>query len=155
MRGWWVGLFLLGVSPAPALAQALPAPSGQVVPPSIPNLLNQPNDFAHPSQPWDYYNPVREQRPQPGDVPAWDHRQGAGGQVIRYVEVPSRQVVIPVPRAVADSVPLQWRDQVFTVPAYWVAETTTGYYYYPRWILEESNVGVYQWRLLPAQFVRK
>ncbi len=46
-------------------------------------------------------------------------------------------------------------QELVTVPGYYIAETTTGYYYFERWTLEQANYGVYQWRLLPAQFVRK
>jgi hypothetical protein len=164
MRRWLILLVVLAAVPGTALAQIQlppagfrpPPPTGQVVPPSDPNLLFRPNDFAHPMQPWDYYAPIREQRPQASDVPpGWYPWQGAGGQVLRYLAVPAQPVVIPVPRAISERLPLEWHEEVVTVPGYYIAETTTGYYYFEHWALEQSNVGVYQWRLLPAQFVRK
>jgi hypothetical protein len=164
MRRWLILAAVLAAVPVTALAQVpqrppgfkTPPPTGQVVPPSDPSLVFRPNDFAHPMQPWDYLAPIREQRPQPSDVrPGWDGRQGAGGQVLRYLAVPAQPVIIPVPRAISEQLPLEWHQEVVTVPGYYIAETTTGYYYFERWALEESNDGVYQWRLLPAQFVRK
>ena len=51
--------------------------------------------------------------------------------------------------------PPQTRRQVVKIPGYYVTETTTGYYYPERWTIDQLNVGVYQWRRLPAQFRRK
>jgi hypothetical protein len=41
------------------------------------------------------------------------------------------------------------------VPGYVVTQTTLGYDYPERWTLEQPSVGVYQWRLLPAEFRRR
>jgi hypothetical protein len=38
--------------------------------------------------------------------------------------------------------------QTFTVPGYYVRETTVGFHYPERWVLDQS----YTWRLLPAEF---
>jgi hypothetical protein len=38
--------------------------------------------------------------------------------------------------------------QNFTVPGYYVRETTVGFHYPERWILDQS----YAWRLMPAEF---
>jgi hypothetical protein len=38
--------------------------------------------------------------------------------------------------------------QTFTVPGYYVRETTVGFLYPERWVLDQS----YTWRLLPAEF---
>jgi hypothetical protein len=162
MRRWLTLLVVLTAFPAAALAQtAPPPPTGQNVPitpqdmlgkaPGDTILQKRANDFAHPMLPWDYYA-----RPQPSDFPPrWQRWQGAGGQILRYIEVPAQQVIIPVPRAVSEQLPLEWHQELVTVPGYYIAETTTGYYYFERWTLEQANYGVYQWRLLPAQFVRK
>ncbi len=166
MRRWSILLVILAAVPGAALAQTAPPPTGNNVPITPPDVLGKapgdtilqkrPNDFAHPMQPWDYYAPIRQARPQPSDVPrGWYPWQGAGGQVIRYLAVPDQPVIIPVPRAVSDRLPLEWHQEVVTVPGYYIAETTTGYYYFEHWALEQVNDGVYQWRLLPAQFVRK
>jgi hypothetical protein len=167
MRAWLIVL-LIGLLPGPARAQGPASPTGPVVPPTTANLLNRPNDFAHPSLPWSYFAPPFGSgsygklveippagTPLPPPTVPWWRRQWAWGQVIQYIEVPAQHVAIPVPRAVADSLPLEWHPAVVTIPAYYVAETTAGYYHFPRWSVEQSSYGVYEWRLLPGQFVRK
>jgi len=77
------------------------------------------------------------------------------GQVVRYIQVPSRQVVIEVPVPTPEGLPRQTQRQVVQVPGYAVAETTTGFYYPERWTIEQVGAGVYQWKKLPAEFKRK
>jgi hypothetical protein len=45
--------------------------------------------------------------------------------------------------------------QEVTVPGYYVRETTVGYHYPERWVVEQSGPNAYQWRMLPPQFLRK
>jgi hypothetical protein len=171
----WLAVLLIGLLPGLAAAQAppvpagsgapvsagsvvtvptpvtvpgsvAPPPSGGLVPPSISALVNTPNDFPHPTQTWNFLSPNVYPRPE--------SIRGLG-QVIRYFEVPAQHVVVPVPVSVAEGAPREWMERALTIPGYYIAETTTGYIYPERWALEPLNVGVYGWRLLPAEFLRK
>jgi hypothetical protein len=136
----WLAAILFALIPAAALAQnPAPPPTGGNLPATPANILSNPNDFPIPTMPW---NPST--RPE------------LHGHVIGYVEVPSQTVTVelPVPDQ-AESAPFRLEPQVVTIPGYWVAETTTGYWYPQRWTLQQLNVGVYQWALLPAEFRRK
>jgi hypothetical protein len=105
------------------------------------------------------------------------------GQLIRVVYVPPRPVTLeylvpgapaaepPAPvaggpaaaegappagpaREAAPAAPQVVRQQV-TVPGYYVRETTVGYHYPERWVIEQTGPNAYRWRMLPAQFVPK
>jgi hypothetical protein len=132
-------------APGPASIVARP-PSGGLVPPSTSALVRMPNDFPYPTQTWNFLSPYVYPRPE--------SIRGLG-QVIRYFEVAAHSVVVPVPVTSAERAPIEWTGQVVTVPGYYIAETTTGYVYPERWVLEQLNLGVYGWRLLPAEFHRK
>jgi len=143
------GLALLTV--APAAAQ--------------PGNPNNPADFIrnpHPAMPWAPNNPDR-------------FLSETYGTVIQYIPVPPQQVVIQVPvplpagappqaqeppgvpaqsRGEEPSAPAQTQEQTVEIPGYYVAETTTGYWYPERWTLQQLN-GVYQWVKLPAEFRKK
>jgi hypothetical protein len=139
-----------------------------------PGNPNNPADFIrnpHPAMPWAPNNPDRFQ-------------SETYGTLIQYIPVPPQQVVIQVPAPPADSrsgepraeagapaqagpqtgappetraepgVPAETREQTVEIPGYYVAETTTGYWYPERWTLQQVN-GVYQWVKLPAEFRRK
>jgi hypothetical protein len=109
-----------------------------------PGNPNNPGDFInnpHPAMPWAFYNP---------NVGGWDY-----GDVVQYMLVPSQQVVIQVPAPLPDGVPPQAREETVEIPGYYVAETTTGYWYPERWALQQLSTGVYQWVQLPAEFQRK
>lgn len=123
---------LLALLVAPALAAP---PTGQSISPSLSNIQQNPNDFPFPTMPWNGAT-----------------RPGVRGQVLRYLEVPPQPVTIAVPVPTAETQPFELASQVVTIPGYVVTETTTGYIYPERWTLEQLNVGVYQWRLLPAGF---
>jgi hypothetical protein len=102
---------------------------------------NSPGDFVnnpHPAMPWAPYNPDRFR----------DY-----GTFVQYLPVPSQEVVIQVP--VPDGLPSQIQEETVEIPGYYVAETTTGYWYPERWSLQQLNVGVYQWVKLPAEFRSK
>jgi hypothetical protein len=51
--------------------------------------------------------------------------------------------------------PPQIVHQVVTIPGYVVRETTVGYHYPERWVIEQVGPNAYRWRQLPAQFVPK
>ena len=59
------------------------------------------------------------------------------------------QVYVPAPAGV----PASYETQVAQVPGFFVTETTTGFVYPERWVIDQLNVGVYHWRKLPVQFV--
>src|SRR5262245_13341456 len=59
-----------------------------------------------------------------------------------------RQFYVPAPAGVPT-----YQTQVAQVPGFCVTETTTGFVYPERWVIDQLNVGVYQWRKLPVQFV--
>ena len=100
-----------------------------------PNHLNNP----YPTQPWNQLGVGRV-----------DY-----GQVIQYIAVPPQQAVLSLYVPLPDGVPPQTREEIVEIPGYYVAETTTGYWYPARWTLWQLNLGVYQWVALPAEFRRK
>jgi len=75
------------------------------------------------------------------------------GYAVRQYWVPPQpvqmQVYVPAPAGV----PASYHTQVAQVPGFFVTETTTGFVYPERWVIDQLNVGVYQWRKLPVQFV--
>ena len=97
-----------------------------------PNHLNNP----YPTQPWNQLGVGRV-----------DY-----GQVIQYIAVPPQQAVLSLYVPLPDGVPPQTREEIVEIPSYYVAETTTGYWYPARWTLWQLNLGVYQWVALPAEF---
>ncbi len=129
MRSLAFGTLLL-IFPGAVFAQTTGRPSN-------------PSDFTnnpHPTMPWSgITNPNRV-----------DY-----GEVIRYIQVPPQPVTIEVYVPRPEGLPRQTQQQVVQVPSYYIAETTTGYYYPERWTIEQLNIGVYQWRRLPAEFRRK
>jgi len=99
-----------------------------------PNHLNNP----YPTQPWNQLGVGRV-----------DY-----GQVVQYIAVPPQQAVLSLYVPLPDGVPPQTRQEIVEIPDYYVAETTTGYWYPERWTLQQQN-GVYQWVKLPAEFRKK
>ena len=126
---------VLSLLPSLALAQA---PSGGNVSPTPGNIISNPNNFPHPVQPWNGLT-----RPE------------AKGPTLAYITVPPQQVTIVVPEPPVNGEPARWRELVVTVPAYVITQTTLGYEYPERWTLEQTSPGVYQWRVLPAEFRRR
>ena len=63
----------------------------------------------------------------------------------------------PEDTAAGESVPAtpQIVYQQVTVPGYYVRETTAGFHYPDRWMIEQVGPNTYSWRPLPAQFVPK
>ena len=127
MRAWALGTLLL-FSPGAVFAQGNPGNPG--------DTLNNP----HPTMPWT--GPTSPNNTNYGDV-------------VRYIQVAPRQLMLELPVPTPEGLPRQNRRQVVEVPGYVIAETTRGFYYPERWTLEQLNVGVYQWRKLPAEFRRK
>lgn len=130
-----------------------------LVPLSIPGLAfaQSPSSIPpHPTMPWfglPYpvgadYGIVPNRPPKAQDV--WLY-----GTVVRYIEVPPQQVVINTFLAGPGSFSGEYQEQVVEIPGYIVTETTTGYLYPARTVLEQPTPGVYQWRVLPKFFTRK
>ena len=132
-------------------------PPGPITQP--PPTANHPLNNPHPMQPWD---------------PLWTTHfsYGGYGALVQYIPVPPQQVAIQVPVPPPESAPAQaqertgvpaqtreepsapaqTQEQTVEIPGYYVAETTTGYWYPERWTLQEVSPGVYQWVKLPAEF---
>ncbi len=134
------GLALVLLLAVTGPAQAPPPPSGGNTPPSQSNITNVPNDFPTPVQPW-YGLPAPNRAIQ--------------GSVIRQIEVPPQQVVVPVYVPAPGSLPGEYQQQVVEIPGYVITETTTGYIYPERVSLQEVTPGVYQWVRVPQQFQPK
>ena len=124
---------LLAMMPGFAWGQA---PSGGNVPPSIPNIISNPNNFPHPVQSWNGLT-----RPE------------VKGATVAYITVPPQPVTVVQAEPGTDGEPVRWREHVVTVPGYVVTRTTLGYDYPERWA--QTSAGFYQWRLLPAEFRRR
>jgi hypothetical protein len=132
---------------------ALPATAGAQVSPTAP---------PHPTFPWALGVAI----PQ--------------GQLIRYIYVPPQPVSLEyvVPGAVTPPPPPeqppagaegdakpeeiaapppgpQVLRQSITIPGYYVRETTVGFHYPERWMIEPAGPNVYRWRQIPPQFVPK
>ncbi|MBI3030172.1 MAG: hypothetical protein HYY64_11730 [Candidatus Rokubacteria bacterium] len=137
-------MLLLVVFPVTAFAQGNPGNPG--------DFTNNP----HPTMPWfglPYpggadYGVVPNRRPKAQDI-------GLYGTVVGYIQVPTQQVVINAYVSGPGSFSGEFEQQVVEIPGYFVAETTTGYLYPERWTLEQTSIGVYQWRVLPQFFTRK
>ena len=114
------------------------APSGQNVTPSTAEIQQSPNNFPYPTMPW-----------------AGASRPEVYGQVVGYREMPPQQVTVELPATGAETAPFRLQPQVVTIPGYIVTETTNGYLYPERWTVEQLNVGVYQLRLLPPEYIHK
>ena len=96
-----------------------------------------PTAAPHPTMPWNLYNAA------------------AGGQIIRYIQIPAQQVIIEVPVDVPAGVPPQTQQQTVEIPGYLVAETTTGYIYPERWTIQQTGSGVFGWQRVPGEFRKK
>jgi len=128
MRALTLGVFLLLLLPVTVFAQGNPS---------------NPADFTrnpYPTMPWSgITNP----------------NMGTQGNAVRYIQVPSQQVVVPVYVPGPGSFSGEYQQQVVEIPGYVVTETTTGYLYPQRLSLEQVTYGIYQWRVLPPLFTAK
>jgi hypothetical protein len=59
------------------------------------------------------------------------------------------QVYVPTP----EGVPARYQTMFAEVPGFFVAQTAAGVWLPERWVLDQVNVGIYQWRVAPMQFV--
>jgi hypothetical protein len=130
---------LLGLTlalPAVALGQQSLPPNSA---PPIPTPNNPPTNTSapHPAMPW------------------WPYAALDTGEPIGYIPVPPQQVTVEVLAPTPESLPARMDQQIVEIPGYLVTETTKGYLLPERWTLDHLNLGVYQWRRLPAEFRKK
>src|SRR3989449_312056 len=133
-------------------------PPGPITQP--PPTPNPPLNNPHPMQPRDplwptpfSYGGARGPAPAPSAPPPPVGVQvpvplpeSAPAQAQERTGVPAQS------RGEEPTAPAQTQEQTVEIPGYYVAETTTGYWYPERWTLQEVTPGVYQWVKLPAEF---
>jgi len=167
--GIGVALVLLIGTVSPAAAQPTPQP-GQVGPSPALGQLGTPNPqssvfIIRPINPANQFVvtppgfPFSRETIPFGDEPhrlnnAHPMTPNAGlGYAVRQVWMPAQPVAMQVYVPAPSGVPATYETQYVQVPGFYVTETTTGYLYPERWVMDQLNVGVYQWRKAPAQFV--
>jgi hypothetical protein len=157
MAGWIIALGLV-LLPALAAAQAPAASAGPTGSGQHAVLAPRPN-FPSPQNPFPSTSQVQQ---DPSDfpfpsMPWWWGVQAPEvyGGVVGYRVVPAHLVTVEVPAPSAETAPFELQPQLVEIPGYVVAETANGFWYPERWTVEQLNVGVYQWRLLPGEYVRK
>jgi hypothetical protein len=165
--------------PPPSVAIVIPMPPPPPPPPG--QGLGTPNDFATLATSGNttftpgVFNPFNNPHPM---LPWGDGQIGGQryGQVVRYWEnqpqtvynVRFEQAAAPpqeldgnpqpqgqpsTPTGVLSAaVKKEPEPQSVTVPAYWIIETTYGYFHMPRWALQEVGGGYYRWALVSAWF---
>lgn len=126
-----------------------------VVMTAIPVSAQSPTDPAHPALPW-ALGPAIPQGQLIRRVPTLP------GSYVRDIWIPPQPVVVDamvtgasaatklatVDGAASGDGPAGVLRSTFVVPGYYVRETTVGFHYPERWVLDDS----YTWRLLPAEF---
>jgi len=75
------------------------------------------------------------------------------GYAVRQVWMPPQPVTMQVYVPAPEGVPTKYQTMFAEVPGFYVTETTTGVWLPERWVLDQVNVGIYQWRRAPMQFV--
>jgi hypothetical protein len=75
------------------------------------------------------------------------------GYAVRQVWMPPQPVTMRVYVPTPEGVPSRYQTMYAEVPGFYVVETTTGYWLPERWVLDQVNDGIYQWRRAPMQFV--
>src|SRR5262249_52443497 len=75
------------------------------------------------------------------------------GYAVRQCWVAPAPVTMQVYRPAPAEVPAAYQPQVAQCRGCFVKETRTGFVEPERWVIEQLNVGVYQWRKLHVQFV--
>jgi len=131
--------FAQGSTPVPIVPNP-PPPTGTLRPPSPLGIATFPHDFAHSTEPW---------------VGIPSPNRGIYGSVVRYIEVPPQQIIVNVYVPGPGSFSGSFEPQLFEIPGYTVAETTTGYIYPARVGLREITRGVFNWVTEPPGFQPK
>jgi hypothetical protein len=165
--------------PPPSVPIVFPVPPPPATPQQG---LGTPNDFATLGNPGNtsfqpgVFNPFDNPHPM---LPWGDGQIGGQryGQVLRYWEnqpqtvynvrfeqaaappqeldgnpQPQGQPSTPTGALGAKVVVKAPDPQSVTVPAYWIIETTRGYFHMPRWVLQEIGGGYYRWALVTGWF---
>ena len=124
----------------PAPPSAVPAPpTAQVAPPTVvpaPPSAQLAPPSAQPAPP----------SAQPAPPAAQPAPPSAPGDAKPPEDTASGESAPATPQIVYQQV---------TVPGYYVRETTAGFHYPDRWMIEQVGPNTYSWRPLPAQFVPK
>ena len=131
----------------PAPPTAVPAPpTAQVAPPT-----------AVPAPPSAQPAPPSAEVATPGAVPAPPSAQPAPPAAQPAPPSAPGDAKPPEDTAAGERAPAtpQIVYQQVTVPGYYVRETTAGFHYPDRWMIEQVGPNTYSWRPLPAQFVPK
>ncbi|HEY7516954.1 MAG TPA: hypothetical protein VIE36_01585 [Methylomirabilota bacterium] len=130
MKTRWLVLVLAVqmLGPVAAGAQA-PAPPIASPPPVTPTV-------GVPGNPTNAADPLNNPHP----TMPWVGITTPYGQFLRWVWMPPRPVVS--------------NQQVIYQPGFWVAQTTAGYHYPPRWVLQEVSAGTHGWVLVNGGAVR-
>jgi hypothetical protein len=121
--------------PAPPAAQPAP-PAAQPAPPTAQPAPPTGQPAPSTSQPTPPSQP-----PPPAAPPA---PPSAAGDAKPPEDTAAGESVPATPQVVYQQV---------TVPGYYVRETTVGFHYPDRWMIEQVGPNTYRWRPLPAQFV--
>jgi hypothetical protein len=137
---------------------ALPAPASAQLSPTI---------TPHPALPWALGiatphgqllryiyvppQPIMLEYVVPGvpPPPAEPETAPAEGERPPAEQTPPQEPVAPV------APPPQILRQQIAIPGYYVRETTVGFHYPERWMIEPAGFNVYRWRQIPPQFVPK
>ncbi len=132
--------------PAPPSAQPAP-PSAQLAPPGA---QPAPPSSAQPA-------PSSAQPAPPAAQPGAPTTEVAPPTAQPVPSSAAGDAKPPEDTAAGESVPAtpQIVYQQVTVPGYYVRETTVGFHYPDRWMIEQVGPNTYSWRPLPAQFVPK
>ncbi|HEU4370253.1 MAG TPA: hypothetical protein VFV05_18680 [Methylomirabilota bacterium] len=138
------------VAPATVAAQVSPtSPPHPTMPwTGLPTPYGQLVRYVYmPPQPvtLEYLLPAGPETP-PAEEPPPSADAAARGEVRAPLDAPRDPPRPPEPQIV--------RQQVM-VPGFYVRETTAGFHYPERWVIEQTGVGAYRWRLLPSHFVSK
>jgi hypothetical protein len=75
------------------------------------------------------------------------------GYAVRQVWMPPQPVAMQVYVPTPEGVPARYQTMFAQVPGFYVTETSTGVWLPERWVLDQVNVGIYEWRVAPMQFV--
>jgi hypothetical protein len=144
---------------SPALAQVgITNPNAPitVVPPGSP-LAGQPNVFVKPDlkpgTPPRPSQPFRSDEPHQFNNPHPNTPNAGLGYALNRTWVPPQTVTITGYLPMPGSLSGFYVPQQVEIPGFYVTQTTTGVIYHSRWVLEQRNLGVYAWQLVPDTFV--
>jgi len=103
----------------------------------VPGTPDTPPPAVEPAPPATEGEPKTDAKPEA--------KEGATSEA-KPPQEPAADTPPPAPRLV--------RQQVM-VPGYYVRETTVGFHFPERWVIEQAGPNAYRWRMLPGHFVPK